>query len=62
MYAGPLPFAFCTYCPVSRKPPDSAAAFLVVTVGLTSPLASGPVMIVWSGLWHWPLPFVAVIR
>ena len=46
MYPGALPFAFWTYWPVIRKPPESAAASLVVTVGFTSPFASGPVMIV----------------
>ena len=63
MYAGPLPFVLRTYCPVIKNPPESAAALLVVTVGLTSPLASGPVMIVRSALWHaTPPPVIAVIR
>ncbi len=44
MYPGAVPFAFWTYWPVIRKPPDSAEALLVVTVGLTRPFASGPVM------------------
>jgi hypothetical protein len=39
-----VPFAFWTYCPVMRKPPASAAALLVVTVGFTRPFARAPVV------------------
>ena len=48
---------------VSNKDfPLMQALFLVITVGLTSPLASGPVMIVLSGPWHSPVLLVAVMR
>ena len=44
MYAGEPDPAFIVYWPVTRKPPERALAFVVVTVGFCNPVGSAPVV------------------